>query len=255
MMKKELVVGKPKLFLRDRGFRIYCAGCHHALFDRLIRELMEELDIEGNTIAITGVGCTTFTFTFIEVDTLNAPHGRAPDAATALKRIHRGRPVVFTIQGDGDCMAIGAEPLIHAAARGEKITVFLVNNGNYGTTGGQMAPTTLIGQVTTTNIGGRNPEWDGAPIHVAELVAGMRGTVYSARGALNSYANRQRTKQYMKTALQKQIDNAGFSFVEFLSACPTDWHLTPKESLAWVEQKMIPEFPLGEIKNIDRPEW
>ena len=183
-----------------------------------------------------------------------AAHGRCPDAATGIKRIYHGRPIVFTIQGDGDCIAIGTESLIHSGARSEKITVIMVNNGNYGTTGGQLAPTTVTGQVTTTTPEGRDPNRDGYPIHAAELVAQIKGTVYSARGAVNTPANFQRTEKYVKTAFQKQIDNVGFSFVEILSACPAGWRKTPLESLKWIEERMIPEFPLGEFKNIDRIE-
>ena len=150
--------------------------------------------------------------------------------------------------------AIGLGYLVNAAARGEKLTVFMINNANYGTTGGQMAPTTITGQITTTTPEGRDPKAHGYPLHVPELLASMKGVAYCARGALNNPANYQRTKRYMKMALQKQIDDIGFSFVDILSACPPDWHLTPVESLRWIEEKMIPEFPLGEFKNVDRIE-
>jgi len=171
--------------------------------------------------------------------------------ATAIKRVLRDEPIVFTVQGDGDCVAIGAGSLFNAVARAERISVFMVNNANFGTTGGQLAPTTLMGQVTTTTPRGRTPA-EGYPVHVPEVLVNFKGVAYAARGAVHTPANYQRTKRYLKTAFQKQIDGVGFSFVEILAACPPDWHMTPVESLRFIEEKMIPEFPLGEFKNVDR---
>jgi 2-oxoglutarate ferredoxin oxidoreductase subunit beta len=188
----------------------------------------------------------------VGVDWVFGAHGRPGDIATAIKRVSQGKLIVFTYQGDGDCMAIGTEATIHAACRGERISVIMVNNGNYGTTGGQMAPTTLIGQRTTTTPYGRDVKRDGYPMYAPELLAVMRGVAYSARGAVNSPANYQRTKGYIRTAFQKQLDDVGFSFVEILSACPPDWHLTPIQCLKRIEEEIIPQFPLGEFKNVDR---
>ncbi len=199
------------------------------------------------------MGCHTITGFLVDFDAVLVAHGRAPDVASAIKRTLWGEPIVVTIQGDGDCIAIGIESFIQAAARAERITIIMANNGTYGTTGGQMAPTTIMGQVTTTTPEGRE-EVHGYPIHAAELVAGITGVVYSARGALTTPANYQRTKKYVKNALQKQIDNVGFSFVEILTACPPNWHLPSLDCLGWIEEKMIPAFPLGEFKNVDRIE-
>ncbi|MDO8721399.1 MAG: thiamine pyrophosphate-dependent enzyme, partial [Syntrophales bacterium] len=179
-----------------------------------------------------------------------AAHGRAPDVATGVKRILGKKTTLITIQGDGDAMAIGTEPLIQAAARGERITVIMINNQVYGTTGGQLAPTTIIGHPTTTTSGGRKSE-DGYPVRTAELLAKLNGVVYSARGALNNVRNYQRTKKYVKAAIRKQMDDLGFSFVEILGNCPVNWRMTPVNSLKYLEEKLIPEFPLGEFKDLN----
>lgn len=220
---------------------------------RVIAEVLDELGIDGKTIAVIGIGCNGYISYALNIDRVLGAHGRAPDTATAIKRL-RPDTIVFTSQGDGDCIAIGAGSFIAALTRGETITIVMCNNANYGTTGGQMAPTTLMGQVTTTTPKGRDAVMGGYPVHTAELAATFRGVAYSARSALNSPANYQRTKRYLKTAFQKQTDQAGLSFVEVLLACPTNWHLSPVESLKWIEEKMIPEFPLGEFKNIARIE-
>jgi 2-oxoglutarate ferredoxin oxidoreductase subunit beta len=212
-------------------------------------EVIEELGIEEETIAITGVGCGFRNYLGFDLDGMCVPHGRAPDVATGIKRSLGGKPMVFTLQGDGDCIAIGAESLINAAARAERITVLMVNNANYGTTGGQLAPTTLMGQRTTTTPEGREPS-AGYPIHTAELLASIKGVAYSARSAVNTPVNYQRTRRCLKTAFRKQLEDIGFSFVEILSACPPDWHLSPLDSLKWIEEKLIAEFPLGEFKNV-----
>lgn len=249
-MLKETVAARPRLWDRLKGFS-HCAGCHHPTIAGLICRVVEEMEIEGNVICLTGVGCGFPNFTGFEFDGGCVPHGRAPDVATGIKRALLGRPIVLAVMGDGDCIAIGAESLINTAGRAEKVTVVMVNNGNYGTTGGQLAPTTLMEQVTTTTPGGRRPD-TGYPIHVPELLATIKGVAYAARGSVNSPPNYQRAKQYLKKALQKQIDGVGFSFVELLSACPPDWHMTPLESLKWIEERMIPEFPLGEYKDVER---
>ena len=235
----------PKLF-----FIFHCAGCGHPLVERLVCEVIGELDIAGRTVNVSGAGCSSgFFIRAVDTDGFMGPHGRAADIATAMKRVHPDN-IVYTVQGDGDCIAIGAEGFLNAAGRAEKITVIMVNNANYGTTGGQMAPTSLMGQITSTTPEGRTVN-QGFPMHVAELAASIKGCAYSARGAVNSPSNYKRTKKFVKTALQKQMSNLGFSFVEILSMCPSVWHLTPAESLKFINDKMIPEFPLGEFKNVD----
>ncbi|MBE0481698.1 MAG: 2-oxoglutarate oxidoreductase [Dehalococcoidia bacterium] len=238
----------PKLF-----FIFHCAGCGHPLVERLVCEAIGELGIAGRTVNVSGAGCSSgFCIRACDTDGFMGPHGRAVDIATAMKRV-RPDNIVYTVQGDGDCIAIGAEGFINAAGRAERITVIMVNNTSYGTTGGQMAPTTLLGQVTSTTPGGRSVE-HGYPMHVAELAATIKGCVYSARGSVDSPANYNRTRKYVKRAFQKQIDNLGFSFVEILAMCPSVWHMTPAESLKFVSEKMIPEFPLGEFKNVGSSE-
>jgi len=247
-MEKVRIAGRPRLWV---GMFPFCAGCQHPTVQGLFCEVITEMGLEGNTIIVGGVGCAS-TCTFgIDVDRFVIfAHGRACDVATGIKRALHGKPIVTTFQGDGDTIAIGAGSLISAALRGEKITVIMLNNTNYGTTGGQLAPTTLVGQVTSTTPQGRHPEWAGYPAHVPEMLVPIKGVAYTARGALNTIANYERVKRYLKTALQKQIDNVGFSFVEVLSACPVNWRLSPVESLHWIEEKVIAEFPLGEFKNV-----
>ena len=247
-MKREKVVATPRAMI---VFPWACPGCHEPIIGRIIAEVLEELDIVDKAIGVSGIGCHAGIS--INIDTVMGAHGRAPDMATAIKRL-LPEAIVFTIQGDGDCIAIGAGPFIGALTRAERFSIIVCNNANYGTTGGQMAPTTLVGQVTTTSSGGRDPITAGYPVHIAELVTMFKGVAYSARGAVNTPANYQRTKRYIRAALQKQIDGVGLSFVEVLSACPPNWHLSPVESLKWIEEKMILEFPLGEFKNLDQIE-
>jgi 2-oxoglutarate ferredoxin oxidoreductase subunit beta len=245
-MNTEKVWAAPKLL----AFPPTCPGCQYLTIGRIIAEVLEELDIEGKAIAVIGIGCNGYISYVLNVDKLLGAHGRPPDMATAIKRLSPDN-IVFTIQGDGDCMAIGADSFIGALIRGEKFTIIMCNNANYGTTGGQLAPTTLTGQRTTTTPDGRSVITEGYPVHTAELAATFRGVAYSARGAVNNPASYQRTKKYLKAAFQKQVDQIGLSFVEVLSACPTNWHLSPMESLKWIEETMIPEFPLGEFKNVN----
>ncbi|MFC2058533.1 thiamine pyrophosphate-dependent enzyme [Chloroflexota bacterium] len=255
-MVKQKVAGRPSLLI-GRGvtddtayFELMCPGCQYGTLGGIIADVLEELNIGGKTVCVGGVGCHSFVALGIQVDMIAAPHGRAPDVATAVKRV-RPNLSVFTIQGDGDCIAIGAGALIAAMGRGEKITVLMCNNANYGTTGGQLAPTTIIGQKTPTSPLGRDPVREGYPIHTAELVATFKGVAYSARGSLHTAANYQRTKKYIKTAFEKQIDNVGLSFVEVLSTCPPNWHMTPVDCLDWIDKNVVPEFSLGEFKNVD----
>lgn len=253
MERQKVVASRPALWTNRPAVIPFCQGCQHGIIGRLICEAVEEMGIEGKTIIIGGVGCHAMISFMVDFDSIQVPHGRAPDVASAAKRVLGRDTIVTTIQGDGDCIAIGTESLIQAAARAERITIIMANNGNYGTTGGQMAPTSILGQKTTTTPEGRELI-HGFPIHAAELVAGLKGTAFSARGSLTSSANFQRTKKCIKTALQKQIDNVGFSFVEILTACPPNWHLSPLKCLAWIEDEMTREFPLGEFKNVDRLE-
>lgn len=230
---------------------MHCAGCHYGMIIRLLCENIEELGIEDRTILLGGVGCSYTWPIFFNVDGAACPHGRAPAMATALKRIHPDT-ILITCQGDGDLGAIGLGCFMNALSRGEKLTTIFLNNAGYGMTGGQMAPTTLLGQVTTTTPEGRDPKTSGYPLHVPELAAVMKGVAYSARVSVHTSANYQRAKRAVKVALQKQIDGIGYSFVEFLSACPASWRMTPRECLAFINERMIAEYPLGEFKNVDR---
>jgi len=249
-MQKVKVAGGSSYWLRPEFMPIpYCPGCQEPVAGEAILEVLEEMGIIDEAIAVPGVGCSSFLPFLWEMDAIMTAHGRPPDVATAIKRILR-YPLVFTVQGDGDAIAIGAGSLINAATRGEKITVVMLTNTNYGTTGGQMAPTTVLGQRTTTTPYGRSPEMEGFPAHVPELLSTFKGVVYAARTAVNTPANFQRTKRYLRTAFQKQLDNLGMSFVEILVACPPNWHMTPLQCLERIEKELIPEFPLGEFKNV-----
>lgn len=248
---KEKTYGAPKLKIPIPIAGLNCPGCGHSLFVKALCEVLEEMKIDGKVACSVPVGCSTLALTLCNFDTLNAAHGAGPAIATGVKRVHGDNLVVLSVQGDGDCAAIGGGYLINAAARSEKISVFLLNNGNFGTTGGQLAPTTIVGQVTSTTPKGRDPAVHGYPLNTAEMLSAIKGVAYSARGALTSPANYRQVKGYIKIALQKQIDNIGFSFVEILVACPPNWHLTPVESMKWMEEKMVPVFPLGEFKNVD----
>jgi 2-oxoglutarate ferredoxin oxidoreductase subunit beta len=245
---KKLVCGKPKIWKDPPGSMMYCPGCHHPVIYRIISEVLEELNIDGKAICMLGVGCNSYIVGTWDIDMTVCAHGRALDAATSIQRLNRD-VIVFTVQGDGDCTAIGAGAFINAMTRGEKLTTFMYNNTNYGTTGGQLAPTTLVGQKTTTSPQGRDAASEGYPIHAAELASTFKGTAYSARGSVHTPKNYQRTKRYIKKAFQNQLDGIGFNFVEVLSACPPNWHLTPVECLKRIEDELVPEFPLGEFKN------
>lgn len=259
-MVKQQVFGRPQLLIDKHaktGELVYwdlmCPGCQYGTIGGIIGELLDELGVVNKTICVTGVGCNGFLVQGLKIDHVSAPHGRPPDVATAIKRTNPDL-FIFTMQGDGDCIAIGAGALIAALGRGEKFTIIMCNNTNYGTTGGQLAPTTILGQVTPTTPRGRNSADEGYPTHTAELVATFKGAVYSARGSLHTPAHYQKTKGYVKTAFEKQLGNVGLSFVEIISACPPNWHMTPVESLNWIEKSVIAEFPLGEFKNVDRIE-
>lgn len=242
------VFQKPKS-LQDNKFH-YCPGCTHGIIHRLIAECLDEMDIREKTIGICPVGCSVLAYDYFNFDTLEAAHGRAPAIGTAIKRLLPDR-FVFTYQGDGDLASIGMAEIVHASLRAEKITTFFINNTLYGMTGGQMAPTTLLGQVATTCPYGRKAEWEGYPAHMAELLAGNQGAAYICRTAVNSPANVMKTKKAIKKALEVQQRGLGFSMVEILSTCPTNWGLNPVEAMKWMEDNMIPTYPLGEFKSVE----
>ncbi len=226
----------------------YCPGCGHGIAIRLIGEAIDELGIQGETIGIAPVGCAVRSWRLYRIDMMQAPHGRGPAVATGLKRALPEK-IIFSYQGDGDSAAIGLAELIHAALRCEKITVFMVNNAIYGATGGQMAPTTLIGQYSTSYPEGRDPGLVGYPVKMAELIANVSRNSYSARVAVNNAKNVLSAKKAIVKAFRTQLNKLGFSFVEILSPCPTGWKMTPVESLNWIEKEMIPEYPLGEYST------
>ncbi|NPV70889.1 MAG: 2-oxoglutarate oxidoreductase [Firmicutes bacterium] len=226
----------------------YCPGCTHGIAHRLVGEVIDELGIAAKTIGISPVGCAVFAYNYFNVDFQQAAHGRAPAVATGIKRVLPDR-VVFSYQGDGDLASIGTAEIVHAAARGEKITVVFINNAVYGMTSGQMAPTTLLGQVTTTTPGGRDPSRAGYPIRIAEMLATLDGAAYIARVSLHNPANVARARRAILKAFKVQMLDLGFSLVEVLSICPTNWGLAPQASLKWVEEMMIPTFTLGELKS------
>jgi 2-oxoglutarate ferredoxin oxidoreductase subunit beta len=225
----------------------YCPGCTHGIVHRLVAEVIDELGIRGRTIGVASVGCSVFAYNYLDVDFQQAAHGRAPAVATGIRRVLPDR-VVFTYQGDGDLAAIGTAEIVHAANRGERITVIFVNNAVYGMTGGQMAPTTLLGMRTTTTPAGRDAAQTGYPLRVAELLAPLPGVAYASRVALSSPARVHKAKRAVRRAFQTQLAGRGFSIVEFLSTCPVGWGLTPIEAMRWLEAEMIPAFPLGEFK-------
>lgn len=228
----------------------YCPGCSHGIIHRLVAECLEELGVLGNAIGVIPVGCSVLAYDYFNIDMLEAAHGRAPAVATGVKRVHP-EAVVFTYQGDGDLASIGTTEIVHAAVRGEKITTIFVNNAIYGMTGGQMAPTTLIGQKTTTTPDGRTKEKNGSPLRVAEMLATIDGAGFVERVSVNSPNRIRSAKKAIMKAFRFQIDKKGFSFVEVLSTCPTNWGLTPVEAMKWVDDEMVRYFPLGRMRDDD----
>ena len=225
----------------------YCPGCTHGIIHRLVAECLDEMNIREKTVGICPVGCSVLAYEYFNCDMLEAAHGRAPAIATAIKRL-KPDCYLFTYQGDGDLASIGMGEIVHASARGEKISVFFINNTLYGMTGGQMAPTTLLGQVATTCPYGRKVENEGYPVKMAELLAGNEGSAYISRVAVNSPANVVKAKKAIKKAFETQAKGLGFSMVEILSTCPTNWGLNPVDAMKWMEDNMIPYYPLGEFK-------
>lgn len=227
---------------------LYCAGCGHGIIHRLIAEVVDELGIREKTIGVAPVGCAVFAYDYFNFDVTEAPHGRPPAVATGIKRVLPDR-VVFTYQGDGDLAAIGTAEIIHAAARGENFTVIFVNNANYGMTGGQMAPTTILGQKTTTTPSGREGKFHGFPIKVSELLATFDGVCYVERVSVSNPKNVIRAKNAIKRAFELQLKNVGLSFVEVLSQCPVDWKMSPEDSVKWVDEVLSGVYPLGVFKD------
>jgi len=226
----------------------YCPGCTHGIIHRLIAETLDELGIAGKTVGVAPVGCAVMAYDYFECDMIQAAHGRAPAVATGVKRSLPGS-VVFTYQGDGDLAAIGTAETVHSAARGEKITIIFINNAIYGMTGGQMAPTTLPGQITQTSPYGRDVNTAGNPVRVCELLAAVDGTYYAERVAADSVKNVLKAKKAIKKAFTYQTQGKGLTIVEVLSACPTNWGLPPVKALGWLRENMIPYYPLGVYKD------
>jgi len=244
-MKK--VYSRP-LSLKKNPFH-YCPGCGHSIIHRLITEVLDEMKLREKAICVPPAGCAVLAYNYIDVDMVEAPHGRATAVATGIKRV-RPKNVVFSYQGDGDLAAIGTAETFHAANRGEFITVIFVNNAVYGMTGGQMAPTSLLGQKTTTSPSGRNPLTDGYPVKVCEILAFLEGSSYLERVAVNKPANIKKAKKAIAKAFQYQLKKRGFSLVEILSPCPTNWRMSPIEACRWVDEVMAKEYPLGVIKEV-----
>ncbi|CAC9933896.1 thiamine pyrophosphate enzyme, TPP binding domain protein [Aedoeadaptatus nemausensis] len=226
----------------------YCPGCTHGVVHKLVAEVLEELGITGDTIGIAPVGCAVLAYKYFNCDMFEAAHGRAPAVATGIKRSNPDK-FVFTYQGDGDLASIGSGEIVQAAHRGEKISTIFINNGIYGMTGGQMAPTTLVGQKTTTSPTGRDEDWSGKPIRIAEMLATINGAKFVERVAVNTPANIRKAKRAIKECFQLQLDGKGFGIVEVLSSCPTNWGFPPAEALKWLEDNMIPYYPLGNLRN------
>lgn len=225
----------------------YCPGCTHGVAHRLLAEAIDELGLRERVILVAPVGCSVFAYNYFNVDGCEAAHGRAPAMATGIKRVHP-KSIVVTYQGDGDLAAIGTAEIIHAAARGENITTIFVNNAIYGMTGGQMAPTSLPGQRTTSSPAGRDVSMTGYPLRMCELLAQTGGAAYIVRRSLHDVAHIRKAKKAILTALRAQMAGLGFSMVELLSTCPTNWGVTPEAALHWVEDQMIPYFPLGDYR-------
>ena len=225
----------------------YCPGCTHGIAHRLVAEVLDEMDIRVKTIGVAPVGCSVFAYNYFDCDFVEAPHGRAPAMATGVKRVLPDR-IVFTYQGDGDLASIGMGEIIHSAARGENITVIFINNAIFGMTGGQMAPTTLPGQKTTSSPGGRDVEQMGFPIRMCELLSSLDGVGYAVRRSLHDPKNIRLAKKAIRLAFETQLRGLGFAMVELLSSCPTNWGLPPLEALKWIEEHMVPAYPLEDFK-------
>ena len=243
-----VVFEKPKC-LKDAPMH-YCPGCAHGLVHRIIAQAIDELGIQENTIGIAPVGCAVFAYNYFDVDMVEASHGRAPAVATGVKRADPSK-IVFAYQGDGDLASIGMTETVHTAARGENLTIIFINNAIYGMTGGQMAPTSLPGQVTQTSPYGRDVNTVGYPVKVCELLSTLGAPYYIERVAVNNVKNVRRATKAIKKAFQNQIDGKGYSFVEVVAACPTNWKMKPVDANKWVDEQMLPYYPLGVFKDKD----
>nr|MBR4281372.1 2-oxoglutarate oxidoreductase [Clostridia bacterium] len=241
-----IVFDKPKA-LTDAPLH-YCPGCTHGIIHRLVAEAIDNLGIAGETIGVASVGCSVFTYNYFNVDMVQAAHGRAPAVATGVKRADPSK-IVFTYQGDGDLASIGMAETVHSAARGENITVIFVNNAIYGMTGGQMAPTSLPGQVTQTSPYGRDTNTVGFPVKVCEMLSTLDGAGYIERVAVNNVKNVKAAKKAIEKAFRNQVEGKGFSLIEVVSTCPTNWGKTPEGALQWLEENMLPYYPLGVYKD------
>jgi len=245
------------LFEYTKGMRdtlsTYCPGCTHGTAHRLIMEAIEEMGALGRTIGVSPVGCSIVAHQYMNVDMVESAHGRAPALASGIRRVHPNH-IVFTYQGDGDLASIGVAEIVHAAHRGEKFCTFFINNAVYGMTGGQMAPTSILGQKTTTSVDGRKKETHGRPLRMAEIIATIDGAVYVERVSLHSPAAVRKAKKAIKHALEIQEKGLGFAFVEILSTCPTNWGVTPAKSLDWIKDNLIPYYPLGVLKDVKEEE-
>ncbi|MGN1207538.1 MAG: thiamine pyrophosphate-dependent enzyme [Eubacteriales bacterium] len=244
-----IIFDKPKS-LADVPLH-YCPGCTHGIIHRLVAEAIDDLGIEGKTVGVAPVGCAVMAYDYFTCDMVEAAHGRAPAVATGLKRA-MPENIIFTYQGDGDLASIGMAETVHAATRNENITIIFVNNAIYGMTGGQMAPTSLPGQVTQTSPYGRDVQTVGYPIRVSEMLAALDGPYYIERVAVNSVKHVRDAKKAIRHAFENQVAGKGFSLIEVVSSCPTNWGMTPEKALAWVEEKMIPYYPLGVYKDKDK---
>ena len=244
-----MVVFKRPHALADMTMH-YCPGCTHGIVHRLVAEVMDELGIEGNTVGIAPVGCSVMAYNYFNCDMVEAAHGRAPAVATGIKRANPEN-IVFTYQGDGDLASIGMAETVHAAARNENITVIFINNAIYGMTGGQMAPTSLPGQVTQTSPYGRDTAHCGFPVKVSEMLSQLEGPQYIERVAVTSVAGIRKAKKAILKAFRNQVDGKGFSLVEVISTCPTNWGLTPEKAMQWANDNMIPYYPLGVYRDKD----
>lgn len=246
VMLDEIVVYERPQSLEECATH-YCPGCTHGVAHRLIAEVIDEMGIRDRMIGVASVGCSVFAYNYFDFDFVQSPHGRAPAMATGIKRVLPDR-IVMTYQGDGDMASIGMGEVVHAAARGENITVFFLNNANYGMTGGQMAPTTLPGQQTTSSPKGRDVETQGYPVRASELLSTLEGASYVVRRSLHDPKNIRMAKKAIRTAFEVQQRGLGFSMIELLSICPTNWGMTPVQSLRWLEEHMIPYYPIGDYK-------
>lgn len=245
---EKLVFKRPDSIKKDYTMN-FCPGCDHGVAMRIVAELLDELELREKTIVPSSVGCSVFLFNYLNIDVIESPHGRALSVATGIKKTNPDK-FVFTYQGDGDLASIGLTETIHTINRGELLSAICINNANYGMTGGQAGPTTLIGQVTTTTPKGRKRELTGAPLKVAEMIGLLDGAAYVARVSLDSPQEIIKAKKAVKKAFEVQLKGLGFGFVEILANCPTNWHMSPVESHEWIRNEMQPVFPLGVFKDI-----